>query len=144
MKSWADHCSSDDDDSDEEAVVPVVQEPPQQPKETDEPEPEPEPELEQEPVKKQKEYILPTRPPFKAFIGNLAFIIKEQEQFGEEITKLCLERLQANIKVVKCNLVQDPNSGKMMGYGYVEVETLEMVSMSHVWGISSLSVVCVY
>lgn len=126
MKSWADHCSSDDE-SDEEAVV-------SDDEETHTPQPghneddnNQESEHSSEPIVKPKEYSLPTEPPFKAYVGNVSFVIKESKQLGQEITKLCLDRFQDKIKVVRCQVAQDQHTGQLRGFGYVEVETLEML-----------------
>jgi RNA recognition motif-containing protein len=127
MKSWAEACSSDDEDSEEEVEVEEVEEVVETTK-SEEHHPQPQKE---EPSHHhhhpQKEYIFPTEPPFKAYVGNVAFVIKEDEHLANEIKKLCLEQLQTNIKVVKAKLAQDRSTGQMRGFGYVEVETLEMV-----------------
>lgn len=129
MKSWAEACSSDDEDSEEEVEVEEVEEVVETTK-SEEHHPQPqkeEPSHHHHHHHPQKEYIFPTEPPFKAYVGNVAFVIKEDEHLANEIKKLCLEQLQTNIKVVKAKLAQDRSTGQMRGFGYVEVETLEMV-----------------
>jgi hypothetical protein len=119
MKSWAEACSSDDDDSDEDEVEEVVE--PPKPEESPQPD---------GPSQPQREYILPTEPPYKAFVGNVAFVINEHEQLANEIKRLCLERFQTDVKIVSSNLAQERKTGQMRGFGYVQVETLEMVRCS--------------
>ena len=128
MKSWADHCSSDDE-SDEEAVVSDDEETHMPQPGHNEDDNNQESEHSSEPIVKPKEYSLPTEPPFKAYVGNVSFVIKESKQLGQEITKLCLDRFQDKIKVVRCQVAQDQHTGQLRGFGYVEVETLEMVRL---------------
>lgn len=123
MKGWGDHCSSDDESVEVEEVVlsiPVITEPPLQVQERTQ---------QQQQQKQIEEQILPIEPPFKAYVGNLAFAITQKEALEKEITRLCQDRFQATVNIIHCHLPQDRHTGQMRGYGYVEVETLNMVSV---------------
>ena len=130
MKSWAEHCSSDDESEEEEeeivVPVPVITEPTPKDQNLKQPQEQPQYQKQIEP-KPIKEYIFPTEPPFKAYIGNLAFVITQNEALEKEIKRLCWDRLQASVNVLNCHVAQDRQTKQMRGFGYVEVETLDMV-----------------
>jgi hypothetical protein len=140
MKSWADHCSSDEedsvhdeeeagaglaDDADSSAHLPATAE---------------------EEVgggggasdgsrgahhHAEKVYDFPDRPPFTAFVGNLAFTIKEPTQLQQAVADAVRGRFGQNVDVIGGRIAfdrVDPN--KHRGFGYVEVDTLEQVGRS--------------
>ena len=143
-KSWADHCSSDEESFDDGGVADLSDsvgqlgivdprtkigegggmddhhdEPPhgggvQQPEELP-------------PI--EMLYDLPDRPPFTAFIGNLAFSIKEPDQLKFAIMDAVEDHLNQKINVIEGRVATDRSSGKHRGFGYVEVETLDDVSI---------------
>mmetsp|Transcript_7014 Transcript_7014/g.12205 ORF Transcript_7014/g.12205 Transcript_7014/m.12205 type:complete len:371 (-) Transcript_7014:364-1476(-) len=144
-KSWADEVSSDEDE-DYETMIPIVDEPPSQPPistnnndndhdndqevdkaddEADAVEPGPQEEAEEEQPRRRKEYELPDGPPFTAFIGNLAFSVKEPDELGQRVSDLLKERFQKDVKVVRSRVAIDRREKKHRGFGYVEVETLD-------------------
>ncbi|KAG8971445.1 hypothetical protein FRC05_011018 [Tulasnella sp. 425] len=61
----------------------------------------------------REELPLPTKPPYTAFVGNLAFDISERDV--EDFFKVPLK----SIKIIK------DREGRAKGYGYVEFETLQ-------------------
>lgn len=122
QQSWADVGSDSDDDDDQ---APVNQAPP--PKVETEAEPEyydeePEPEL------ALKEYNWPTEPPFTAYVGNLSYEIKTSEQMSQGLQDILHDRLQASVNIVTARLAIDHQENRSLGYGYVELETVEDVS----------------
>jgi hypothetical protein len=143
MKSWADHCSSDEEDSVDD---------PQQHEEQDEDDLQP---LSEEMTSKlqvddgtgggegdqqqgeEKTYDFPEHPPYTAFVGNLAFSIKEVPQLVEAVANLAQERLGEAVNVMGGRIAyhRTGDQTRHRGFGYVEVETLEEVSF-----IISLSV----
>jgi translation initiation factor 4B len=124
MKSWADsddedeHLGPDDDDS-----LPV------QNKVEDPPATGPEPADGERPRRHlKKDFVWPETPPYTAFVGNLAFSIKNPDELGEKILDLVKERFGADIVISNVRVAMDRHTGKQKGFGYVEVETLEQVS----------------
>jgi C1A family cysteine protease len=118
MQSWADIASDSDDD--EYHPANKVQEP--------EPEPEPEPEEEPEPPP-TKSYDWPSDPPFTAYVGNLAFSVKDADEMTSGVTNLLQQRFQAQISIVNSRLAIDRQENKPRGFGYLEVETVDDVSI---------------
>lgn len=117
--NWAD--SSDDED---EAFFAPENNPPE-PDTESEPEPEPEP----EPVRPKKEFVMPENPPFTAFVGNLAFSVKEGDELGRKISDLVKTRFGKEITVTASRVALDRReNNKHKGFGYVEVETVDDVS----------------
>jgi RNA recognition motif-containing protein len=128
MKSWADHSSSDEesfvDEVQEELEKLVVGDGPHEGG-VDEVE-EPKSETAEPPA--EKVYDFPTRPPFTAFVGNLAYSVKEPEQLQDALMEAADGRLgEGKINVISGRVATDRN-GRHRGFGYVEVETLDQVS----------------
>uniref|UniRef100_A0A7S1Y4F9 RRM domain-containing protein n=1 Tax=Grammatophora oceanica TaxID=210454 RepID=A0A7S1Y4F9_9STRA len=131
MKNWGDFSS--DDDSDFESLPPVKprSEPPR-------PETDDEAEIvdEQAPSEgeqgpptrvKRKEHVLPENPPFTAYVGNLSFKIKSGDELGQKVADLVQRRFQGPPIVVTSSRVAFDRDGSSRGFGYVEVETLDML-----------------
>eukprot|EP00466_Bigelowiella_natans_P012768 jgi/Bigna1/68660/fgenesh1_pg.6_\ len=59
---------------------------------------------------------LPTGPPYKAFVGNLPHSINHEN---------VVEDIFARCNIVNIRLVENRNTGKFKGFGYVEFETLD-------------------
>eukprot|EP00980_Cylindrotheca_fusiformis_P003841 scaffold858_cov123-Cylindrotheca_fusiformis.AAC.17 len=127
MKSWADHCSSDEESFDDEInerltgqqlddqVVPETE---------NIVEPEPEAEVVPPP---EKVYDFPERPPFTAFVGNLAYSVDEGEKLKAGLSDLAIDRLgEGQINVISGRVATDRN-GRHRGFGYVEVESLDQL-----------------
>mmetsp|Transcript_32719 Transcript_32719/g.48449 ORF Transcript_32719/g.48449 Transcript_32719/m.48449 type:complete len:377 (-) Transcript_32719:2471-3601(-) len=73
----------------------------------------------------KKEFVLPERPPFTAFVGNLAFSVKNPDELGQRIAELTMERFGKEINVTASRVAIDRRDGKHKGFGYVEVESLD-------------------
>jgi hypothetical protein len=120
MKSWADHCSSDEDSVDD--VGDQLEN--QQLEEQDEEHDSDEEDLEMP----AKTYDFPRGPPFTAFVGNLAFTVKEPDQLQAAIADAVADRFGEKINTIGGKIATDRRDGdKHRGFGYVEVETLEHV-----------------
>jgi translation initiation factor 4B len=121
MKSWADHCSSDEESEDEmRPVVSVLQE-----EESDDEE-----EFIAPPPPQRKNYHWPNSPPYTAFVGNLSFQLTDDDQFGQEVEAV-VDRLSGGSKQVaikKATMIVE-RDGKRTGFGYVEFESLDDVSI---------------
>lgn len=116
MQSWAD-IASDSDDDEYHPTNKVQQEPV-----------EPEPESEEEPeAPPEKEYDWPAEPPFTAYVGNLAFSVKDSEELRQGVTDLLHRRFQTQITIVNSRLAIDRQENTSRGFGYLEVETLDDV-----------------
>ena len=125
MKSWADHCSSDEESLMEEIEQELVDE-----TEEEEPVAENETAPEPEPVVVEKTYVFPDKPPFTAFVGNLAYSLKEAEDLKSAIGELTESRLGTPINVLEARVAIDNRTGQHRGFGYLELETLEDVRVS--------------
>ncbi len=154
MRRWADHDSSDDDEDHHGRNSRGANRPPKEEKEEEDlntrgegEEHENQQDSSQDPSSFQKQdddhqqqkqqpslrkesYDLPTEAPFTAFVGNLAFSVKEPDQLAQSIIDLVHDRLQQEINVVNARVMIDKHDGKHRGFGYVEVETLDQVSLS--------------
>jgi hypothetical protein len=76
----------------------------------------------------EKNYEYPDHPPYTAFVGNLSFRIKDEQQLQQAIVDAAFQRLNEKIDVIGGRISYDrvdPN--KHRGFGYVEVETLDQV-----------------
>ena len=73
---------------------------------------------------------MPTEAPYTAHIRNVAFNIKDEEDFGNKIEMLVKFRYQGSkrVKVTGARLGIDRETGKRRGYGYIEFATAEEVS----------------
>jgi len=122
MQSWADIASDSDDDS-------VGQHhPANQVQEEPEPKEEEEAVIEEE-VPPPKEYNWPTEPPFTAYVGNLPYSIKDSDDLSRGIEDILHDRFQASVRIVQSRLAIDRQENRPRGFGYLEVETLEDVSV---------------
>lgn len=135
MKSWADHCSSDEESIDgladelkaqkfadaapsadgveggeagaEESFAPAVvggDAPPAGP----------------------RVYDFPDKPPFTAFIGNLAYSLKDPEELKAAVAKCALDNLGQEINILGAR-ISFGRDGKHRGFGYLELETLDQL-----------------
>lgn len=139
VKGWADHCSSDEEEEDEPAVVMVPSSAAEESAAQAETEPEPKPEEQEEaatpepspeapPARKERVYEYPTEPPFMAYVGNLAYSLTDPRDLAAEVQALASEKLSASINVLHARVMKDrQNNDRPRGFGYVEVETLEML-----------------
>jgi RNA recognition motif-containing protein len=120
--NWAD--SSDEED---EAFFAAEHNPPVPGAEEEE---EHEPSLAGDEEPPPKQFVLPDRPPYTAFVGNLAFSVTEPDQLGQDIAGLVQQRFQSDIVITASRVATDRQTGKPKGFGYVEVETVEQVSVA--------------
>lgn len=137
-KSWADHCSSDEESIDNgiedlnDSVDQLAMVDPRtkvgEAMNDQQHEPHVEQPEEMPPI--EMLYDLPDRPPFTAFIGNLAFSIKEPDQLKYAIMDAVEDQLGEKINVIEGRVATDRRDGKHRGFGYVEVETLDEVRFS--------------
>lgn len=131
MKSWADHCSSDEESLiDEIAQELENQDLQDEDKQVEEPSGTAQDDDEDDDVQAvvvEKHYNFPDRPPYTAFVGNLAYSINDAETLKGEIGQLVTNRLGGQqVNVVQGRVGLD-RTGKHRGFGYVEVETLDEV-----------------
>jgi hypothetical protein len=130
--NWAD--SSDDEDETFFAPEnnPPVPNEPNQDEEYEEHEADEPPES----GRARKDFVLPERPPYTAFIGNLAFSVKDPLELAEKISNLVKSRFGEDIVITAQRIAIDwKDNNNHKGFGYVEVETLD-----HVSSLSCLSV----
>jgi translation initiation factor 4B len=151
VKNWADHCSSDEEEEDvgrqhhrrhaeemDSEDAPAASE--SQPVETHEEDenasyqrdgeqpPRDEQPHQQQGPPKPRVYEFPSEPPFTAYVGNLAYSIQEADDLANAVTDIVKEYLNADIRVVHARVMKDKmNNYKPRGFGYVEVETLDML-----------------
>jgi len=82
----------------------------------------------EEPARKERVYEYPSEPPFTAYVGNLAYSLTEPDDLAAEVQALASEKLSASIRVVDARIMKDrQNNDRPRGFGYVTVETLEML-----------------
>ncbi len=127
MKSWADHCSSDEDTDDNYSVDSVESEVKEEAQSLDETFEE-KAQIANEPPP-ARTYDFPSRPPFTAFVGNLSFQIQEPSQLQQALADVVFDRLGERVNVLGGRISFDRNSQKHRGFGYVELETLDEVSI---------------
>ena len=74
----------------------------------------------------------PSEAPYSAYVGNVAFNIKSEQAFGEKIEGLVKFRYQntKRVKVINARFGMDRSTNQRKGFGYVEFETPEEVSVS--------------
>ena len=139
MKSWADVSS------DEESLHDLPQKMEAQTLEEEEPTP-PAPETVQVPEtqepaqpKPPRTYDFPDAPPFSAFIGNLAYALKDPEDLKAAVAKSASDHLGVELKILGAR-ISFGRDGQHRGFGYVELETLEDVSVK----VQCSSLCCVY
>jgi hypothetical protein len=128
MKSWADHCSSDDESMDDYNKNEKEEEDNNDDNgaggEQQQHSPSPPPPSDFIPI--EKLYNLPDQPPFTAFIGNLAYSIKEGNDLKHAICDAVADRFGQNITMTD-GRVSYARNGQHRGFGYVEVSTLDEV-----------------
>ena len=135
VKGWADHCSSDEEDDDEYQPVVVVSPPGslRGPPSADAHEPGAVPREDsrgapQTNMPQKKVYDYPTEPPFTAYVGNLAYTLTDSNDLAAEVQALASEKLHVSIRVIDARIMKDRNNNdRPRGFGYVEVETVEML-----------------
>jgi hypothetical protein len=138
MKSWADYCSSDEESLDDlpeqmeaqklsevEPVDPTTDGPP--PTTTTEDEVDG-PAAEDAPPAAPRTYDFPDKPPFTAFIGNLAYSLKEPEELIAAVKQCALEVLGQEINLLGAR-ISFGRDGSHRGFGYLEVETLDELKL---------------
>jgi hypothetical protein len=77
-----------------------------------------------------KPIIFPEKPPYTAFVGNLAYSIDDPKVFANKILELVRSRLGEEIVITAQRVAIDRQGGnRPKGFGYIEVETLEHVSI---------------
>ena len=139
MKSWADHCSSDEESLDDlpeqmeaqkladvEPVDPTTTD--GAPPTTAEDEVDA-PAAEDAPPAAPRTYEFPDKPPFTAFIGNLAYSLKEPEELIAAVKQCAVEVLGQEINFLGAR-ISFGRDGSHRGFGYLEVETLDEVCSS--------------
>uniref|UniRef100_A0A6U3QS90 RRM domain-containing protein n=1 Tax=Ditylum brightwellii TaxID=49249 RepID=A0A6U3QS90_9STRA len=81
------------------------------------------------PVPSKREYDdLPNGPPYTAYVRNLSYDIRENDQLVYEINGLLERRYEGTdvrVQVVNARVGIDRESGKRKGFGYVEFTTVE-------------------
>ena len=142
MKNWADHCSSDEESV--EGIDDVVEKVEAQTLGDEETAAETE-----EVVDESREthgrrtgprtYDFPDRPPFTAFIGNLAYSLKDPEDLKAAVAKCAVETLGQELNIVGARIALD-RDGKHRGFGYIELETLDEVGKRNRWYLGALFV----
>ena len=76
----------------------------------------------------QREIEIPEEPPFTLFIGNMPFSLTDGNELGVRIVDLVKERFNEDIRVKRSRIAIDRRENKPRGFGYIEVETADMVS----------------
>ena len=81
-----------------------------------------------------REYDYPDRAPFNAFVGNLSYDISEVSHLQRALADVVHDRLKEKINIIGAKICYDRNTGdnrqqQHRGFGYVELETLEEVSV---------------
>lgn len=71
-------------------------------------------------------YEFPDHPPFTAFIGNLAYSLKEPEDLKQEVMKCVKDNLGQDINILGAR-ISFGRDGKHRGFGYLEVENVDQV-----------------
>ncbi len=72
----------------------------------------------------QKEFMLPTQPPYTAYVGNLSYDIRGSNDLRREVEALLSQR-QCTLarRLTDARLMMEKGSNASRGYGYVEFET---------------------
>mmetsp|Transcript_55412 Transcript_55412/g.134569 ORF Transcript_55412/g.134569 Transcript_55412/m.134569 type:complete len:175 (-) Transcript_55412:444-968(-) len=86
-------------------------------------------------AKPPKTYDYPSQPPFTAFVGNLSYNIKTNEDFVAAMDDECRRRLSSSsqqrqeerVKFLGGRIAFSRDGGNHRGFGYLEVETLDQV-----------------
>jgi hypothetical protein len=82
-------------------------------------------------TRRRKPIVFPENPPYTAFVGNLAFSVQDPKVFADAISDLVRTRFGDEIVITAQRVAVDRQDGnRHKGFGYVEVETLEHVSLS--------------
>lgn len=74
-----------------------------------------------------RQYDFPTEPPFTAFVGNLAYTIKDAQTLGEEMIHIARDQLGIDIVILEAKIIKDRETDRPRGFGYIEVETLDIL-----------------
>jgi hypothetical protein len=115
LTGWADHCSSDEEDileDEREARVEEKQET-----------------VSHDETKSNKRYEYPSKPPYTAYIGNVAHDIDTPERLAGEISGLARQFLDLELNVVDSRIAFDRHGDKPRhrGFGYVQLATVEQL-----------------
>ena len=135
MKSWADHCSSDEESFDglpdemeaqtlEDTPAPAAEEEHAEQASADAQET-----TEREPPA-PRTFDFPSEPPFTAYVGNLAFTIEDPAELEHLIAEAAKDRLGREISISNGRIVTNRHDGRPRGFGYIDVETLDDVSIN--------------
>ena len=146
MKSWADHCSSDEEDD-----IPKVStlDKSNHSRHLDSDHSDNEDNNtngnngdddhsshydSEEELQMQREKILESLqnndPPFTAFVGNLSYEVQDAQHLAYELEEMCKHLLGHQVTAINGRLMTDRDTGKKKGFGYVEFETVEDVSLT--------------
>lgn len=81
-----------------------------------------------------REFILPSQPPYTAFVGNVPYDIRNSNDLGREVELLLYER-QCRLaqRLTDARLMMEKGSNMSRGYGYVEFETREEVRYIYIY-----------
>lgn len=81
-----------------------------------------------------REFILPSEPPYTAYIGNLPYdTIRNSNDLGRAVEELLYDRqCQLAQRLMGARLMVEKGSNTSRGYGYVEFETEGEVSKNSV------------
>ena len=122
ITSWAD-ASSDEDSDDERIAPPPSYLPGQQQDESEE---------EEEYIPPEKQFDLPTHPPFTAFVGNIPNKLRSNQEFGDELDFMLNKRRvmvegRGVLKAREVRLMIHRDTGESKGFGYVEFDSADEV-----------------
>jgi hypothetical protein len=140
MKNWADHCSSDEESV--EGIDEVVEKVEAQTLGDEVTAPETEEVVDESREKHDRRagprtYDFPDKAPFTAFIGNLAYSLKDPEDLKAAVAKCAAETLGQELNIVGARIAFD-RDGKHRGFGYLELETLDEVGQLVRWCLGVL------
>mmetsp|Transcript_55411 Transcript_55411/g.134565 ORF Transcript_55411/g.134565 Transcript_55411/m.134565 type:complete len:167 (-) Transcript_55411:444-944(-) len=137
VKNWADHCSSDEESIGDDAPPHEQFDEQLQISPHDHEHHDSNPEMTMNEgagtgtPKPPKTYDYPSQPPFTAFVGNLSYNIKTNEDLVAAMDDECRRRLsssqQQEVKFLGGRIAFSRDGGNHRGFGYLEVETLDQV-----------------
>lgn len=84
------------------------------------------------------EHLIPSEPPYTAFVGNLHYDMRTSNDLGREVEDMlrarrCVARdgggqVLGDVRLASARLITDRNTGQSRGIGYVEFDSPEEVS----------------
>ena len=97
----------------------------------------------QQQQQRKKTYDYPSQPPFTAFVGNLSYNIRTNEDFVKAMDEECRRRFlllssssppgqegeENEVKFLGGRIAFSRDGGNHRGFGYLEVETLDQVRL---------------